>query len=177
MTDGGIGKMSADGQYMYIFGTVVKRSANFGVSFSTIAALTGIGNLTEGGIVSPSGRVVATGRVGASDLRVSYDFGVTFASITLNIPVMPTSIRIACSWDGFYSTIIFGGSQQTIKSTRRFQNFLAGTIISRSAIGNVAGTLPYGNAMSVNGQFNIATHSVWNFYGYYAFMPITNAFP
>ena len=172
ITDGGIGKMSANGQYMYIFSTVVKRSANFGASFSTIAALTGIGNLTEGGIVSPSGRVVATGVVGASDLRVSYDFGVTFVSVTQNIPVMPSSIRIACSWDGMYSTIIFGESQSVYKSNRRFQNFTAGTIISRSVIPNVAGTLPYGNAMSINGQLNIATHSVWNYYGYYAVMPM-----
>jgi hypothetical protein len=176
-TDGGIGKMSADGKYMYIFSTVVKRSANFGASFSTIPALTGIGNLTEGGIVSPSGRVVATGVVGFSDLRVSYDFGVTFVSVTQNIPVMPTSIRIACSWDGVFSTIIFGDSQQTLRSVRCFQNFISGTIISRSVITNVIGTLPYGNAMSVNGQFNIATHNVWNYYGYYAFMPLLNAFP
>jgi len=175
VTNGGIGKMSADGKYMYIFGAEAKRSIDFGVSFSSI--LNGIGSLTEGGIVSPSGRMVATGVDAIPDLRVSNDFGVTFSIVSANLPTMNTSIRIACSYDGMYSTIIFFGGQAVYRSSQFFTNYTAGTILSRSLIGLVSDTSPYGNAMSITGQFNIATHQCYPTYGYYAFMPITNSFP
>ena len=153
---GGIGKMSADGKYMYIFGSAAKRSTDFGVSFSNI--LTGIGGLTEGGIVSSSGRMVATAVSGLVGLRVSSDYGASFVSVTSTLPTIDTSIRIACSYDGMYSTIIFYGSQAVYRSSQFITNWTAGTILSRSLIPTVPNTAPYGNAMSITGQFNIATH-------------------
>ena len=165
----GVAKMSGDGKYQYIFGTGVKRSADFGASFSNI--LIGIGGMAEGGTVSPSGRVVVAGVNGTTDMRISEDYGVTFSSVTFPIS-FPAYISVACSFDGLYSTILFYGSNVVYKSHQGFRNFTTGTNIGAF----VAPTaIPYGNAMSITGQMNIIGHIIYPYYGVYAFLPINNA--